>query len=880
MKILIWLPLMMLVHAVCPKAADFESHWPAKADRVWIGTEFWANRLQDWRIRDGRLECTQADPDKPVRTVHLLTHRLIDETGSFKISVITGSLGEKFTAAGWSGFLIGAGEKDMDYRGAALVHHRPGRGGGILAVVQKSGRAVFRDMEQTDYKIIAETEKLPPDAPGPFLLKLAGRVKNNRCTLEFIVMDTGGNTVISKARLENIDAARIFGNVALVSHPGQSPAKDGPGSTFWFRDWMLSGPCVAHDPGRTFGPVLAVQYTLHRQELLLTAQFPPLGENDDQKASLEIRTVGDTVWQKADEKRIVKPGYTAGFVVKNWDDGSDHDYRIVFPVPQNGDETGRNVYSGVIRHNPVDESVIRVAAFTGNMNMHHTAQADKGERWADTKVILTSDAVRVRWTYDNVWFPHAELVRYVQQQSPDLLFFSGDQIYENAPTRSETSELDYLYKWYLWCWAYADLTRNIPVVTIPDDHDVYQGNLWGAGGRACKDIHKGGYRLPADLVNMIQRTQTSHLPAPYDRTPVQRGIGVYYTWLDWGGVSFAVIEDRKFKTGPAILPDSIPRDGPWISQNYEYMDKLDVPGAVLLGDRQLNFLRAWVTDWPEGVEMKALLSQTNFNSVHTRPDQKLARDLDKNSWPQTGRRLAVDVLRRGFAVHICGDQHLGTTIHYGVENWQDASVAFCVPSIAVGHQRVWEPPTPGYHHQAGMPDYTGSFFDAFGNRMTVYAAANPVRPGELSEAQKNRKRAELYRKRSGYGIIDFDKIDRTITMQCWPRETDPSAKNAAQFTGWPVTVHQLDNFGGPTCAFLPVLQFPDGTKPVVRIINEKTGQIENAIRINTPTFQPRVLKPGKYTIRVNVMDEVFIFKNIPAGEKNDRVQKIDLDEIQ
>ncbi|NIR43692.1 MAG: hypothetical protein GWM93_16525, partial [Gemmatimonadetes bacterium] len=38
--------------------------------------------------------------------------------------------------------------------------------------------------------------------------------------------------------------------------------------------------------------------------------------------------------------------------------------------------------------------------------------------------------------------------------------------------------LDYLYKWYLWCWAFRELTAEIPTVTIPDDHDVYQGNLW------------------------------------------------------------------------------------------------------------------------------------------------------------------------------------------------------------------------------------------------------------------------------------------------------------------------------------------------------------------------------------------------------------------
>ena len=41
--------------------------------------------------------------------------------------------------------------------------------------------------------------------------------------------------------------------------------------------------------------------------------------------------------------------------------------------------------------------------------------------------------------------------------------------------------------------------------------------------------------------------------------PVGQGIGVYFTELAVAGVSFAIIEDRKFKTGPA---GTIPKLGP------------------------------------------------------------------------------------------------------------------------------------------------------------------------------------------------------------------------------------------------------------------------------------------------------------------------------
>ncbi|MCK5138038.1 MAG: hypothetical protein KAR19_19800 [Bacteroidales bacterium] len=37
---------------------------------------------------------------------------------------------------------------------------------------------------------------------------------------------------------------------------------------------------------------------------------------------------------------------------------------------------------------------------------------------------------------------------------------------------------------------------------------------------------------------------------PFDPTPVGQGIGVYYTNLVVGEVDFAIIEDRKFESGP------------------------------------------------------------------------------------------------------------------------------------------------------------------------------------------------------------------------------------------------------------------------------------------------------------------------------------------
>lgn len=216
--------------------------------------------------------------------------------------------------------------------------------------------------------------------------------------------------------------------------------------------------------------------------------------------------------------------------------------------------------------------------------------------------------------------------------------FLGDQFYESTGGFGiQTSPLpkailDYLRKWYMFGWSYRDIFRHIPCAIIPDDHDVYHGNIWGEGGKqaptdkgwdyAAQD--QGGYKMPPEWVNMVQRTQTSHLPDPYDPTPVRQGIGVYYTHWIYGGISFAILEDRKFKPAPKnVLPPEANVQNGFI-QNPEFDIKtyrnLE---ADLLGQRQMDFLKEWVEDWRQGVRLKVVLSQTNFCTVATLPKGSL-----------------------------------------------------------------------------------------------------------------------------------------------------------------------------------------------------------------------------------------------------------------
>ena len=540
-------------------------------------------------------------------------------------------------------------------------------------------------------------------------------------------------------------------------------------------------------------------YTVNNETMKMTAQLYPLQEAEEKVVRLEIKKAGK--WTEIAKSDVITKGWAAHLRVENWDSAKDIEYRLAH---------GKNAYySGMIRKDPIDKETIVVAAFTGN-SIYPTHGGD---------------------------IPRTDIVENIKKIDPDLLFFSGDQVYDHTH--------HYAY-WLKFGRDFGEIIRNRPTITIPDDHDVGQGNLWGASGKKSKvDAgHDGGYFRPLDYVKEVERAQTSHLPDPYDPTPVQRGIGVYYTSMNLGRISFAIIEDRKFKSGPqGLVPQMGPRPDHINDPNYD-PKTIDVPGAVLLGERQLDFVRQWGTDW-QGADMKAILSQTIFCGgahIHGKIGGRLHADLDSNGWPQTGRNKALAEIRKSFAVHIAGDQHIATIFHHGIDDWDDACFSFCVPSIANYYLRWWDPLTPGENREPGMPDYTGRCLDGFGNKITCWAAANPSK--EPNGGDKLTTRA------AGFGVVRFNKKTRDITFECWPRNINVNDPKAKQYPGWPMTITQMDNYARKAAAWLPTLNFKNVTNPVVQVVNESTGEIVYTLRIRGNTFQPKVFEKGTYTIKV------------------------------
>jgi alkaline phosphatase D len=825
-----------LILAATPAvAADFVSNWQGGANQTWLGSQYWANRLQDWRLRDGRIECTTAGGD---RNVALLTHELSSRAQPFETRVKLGYLEHpRAGEPGYAGFRIGMRGPFDDHRDTAIY------GIGLDAGLTNDGRLFLGSLEHASAAF-----RRPA---GELELVLSGEPRASGYRITLAANDGSGRQIAQVAR--EVPADWVSGGLALVCSSGSiEPTPDPSHNTItmsginrkgrdnkgslrcWFRDWKVVGSKIDEHADRAWGPILFSMYTLSRGILKMTAQMAPVDPRAG-AVQLQIRPSAQTDWRTLAESRIDPLARTATFRVPDWDDTADVSYRLLYRAGQT------HHYEGVIRRDPRSKEKIVVGALS-----------------------CTND----------LGFPHTPIARNLQHFRPDVLLFTGDQIYERSASYGierlplDRAALDYLRKWYLFGWSFGELLRDTPAVCMPDDHDVYHGNVWGAGGRKADGFGQpgqdsGGYQEPAEWVNMVQRTQTSHLPDPFDPTPVAQNIGVYYTELVCGGVSFAILEDRKWKSAPKpTIPKAQIVNGWAQNPAYNAAKDGDIAGAQLLGPRQIAFLHHWAQDWSGGVWIKAAVSQTIFANLATLPPpadtdavtpdlpvlepggyaegEVRVADHDSNGWPQTPRNEALRAIRRALAVHIAGDQHLGSTAQYGIEHWNDASWALCVPAISNLWPRRWYPPGPGRNRKPDAPRNTGEYLDGFGNKVTVHAVFNPQAVDVEPTAVNHRA--------PGYGIVEFDRAKQTVTVANWPRWVDAGGPGVGPCDGWPIVITQDENGLPHTGWFLEPIENP-ATGSLLEVAQEEPAREHvYTYRLIEPSFTPPVFGPGVYTV--------------------------------
>ncbi|QDU61518.1 PhoD-like phosphatase [Planctomycetes bacterium Pan216] len=724
--------------------------WDRTHDRVFLGEDFWANPMEDWRIVDGAAECQTAGGN---RNINLLTHQLTNPDGKLEMSVNVSQV-ERKRIDGGVGFRVGIRSDINEYRSNSFA--KSGINAGLI-----DGELLLAGRRQRVNGL---------GKPTDVTLRLTGEPKGNAYGLTLVATDEKGKEL---GRLSQVvPKQRVLGNVALVNNFDPKLGK-AQGARYRFRDWRIGGDALSVAPNQRFGPILWSMYTLSDSRgeegfvLKMSALTGPLGKEDNKNVELLIEKDGQ--WTSLGTAPLDTDAWTATFRIPRWDEKEATPFKLVYREKLSDGTEHVSERAGTIRANPSGRP-LRLGALT--------CQNDYG-------------------------FPYEPVATNVMKLDPDLLYFSGDQLYENhggyglIREPAEPAILNYLRKFYQFGWAFGEAMRSCPTVCIPDDHDVFQGNIWGEGGAAMVDgdtSSRGGYREPVRMVNVVHKTCAGHHPDYYDPTPAQRDMSVYYGDMVYGDVGFAILGDRQFKSGPEHVETGSGRADHVFDPDFDTA-VLDKPGLDLLGERQEEFLKAWADDW-RGHAMKVLLSQTVFSGVathHGKFDGYLKADLDSGSWPQTARNNAVRIITKGKPLHVNGDQHLTTLSQYGVDEQRDGCWSFCTPAIAAGYPRWWRPDECGMEH-ANRPkhglDNTGEYVDGLGNKVYVYAVGNP----EVGTKKNRYERA--HQKGSGFGFVRIDPKEKTYTIESYRFLIDPTdGKASNQFPGWPVVLHQKENAG-------------------------------------------------------------------------------------
>ncbi len=720
-----------------------------------MGPAYWPNRTQDWALLDDRITCIAVPGQRQLCTNAVLTHALTG--GPVRLQVTTGLAVE---GTGFAGFCLGTGGPGSDHRRAALVGTASGTGGGLLAAYDVDGSLSFRDhtdeQAQEAYAVLAAKEvgAAPPWALADSVtltLDIEPGI-GGTLTLRLSATDEDG-TRRNTVTMTGVSPDEITGGLALVSAgPGET------GATFWFRDLEATGPGVTVDDSHGLGPIIGTLFSVTGSVLKMTAQLAPGLQDPAAAVTLQTRSGGEG-WTDRDTGRI-GPGFAVALRVGDWDSSRATEYRVRYA---GAGEDG--TWGGTVPAEPGRDRPLRIATISCSKATHRVT-----DRSTDLQQGLPGDHPLGLYTPANVYFPYEPTVASIRAQEPDLLLAMGDQYYETSPTTKDTGAeptLDFMYRYLQWLWAFRDVTRDVPTVVLVDDHDIYQGNLWGEAGRRIpggKATGAGGYANAPEWINLVQAVQCGHNPDPVDPEPVRQGIGVYFTRFDYGGVTFAVLEDRKFKTGP---------NSP---------EGREDTTAVLLGERQERMLEGLA----DAAGPVVVVTQTMFAGVETDAAGRVTGTKDSDGWPAPARDRALQLIRQAGAVMLSGDTHLATLVRHRVDG-QDGPMQFCGPAVGTSYSRWFSPAEP--LPDAGGQPGTGTATDIFGNTFRVLAVANPlISQAEVEATIRDRGIGDRLLKQEGYGMCLVDHGAEVFRFEAWAWDSDPDRSGERPLAGWPVAL--------------------------------------------------------------------------------------------
>ena len=748
---------------------------------LWLGGDWWGNRMQDWCMRDGVIRFS-GNPKQPMLVATWLPGEIRSGGDGF-IASVTVDFGSGGPAAdAWAGVLLGIGEGKLDPGLWHYVFGLGGKGGGFVVAIASDGSLTLRDRRienSRNPKILATGEGSPgTNGASPYRLEIRARPTGGR--FELVAESRLDGKIVSSLKVADLDADDFIGGLGLIVQP---PIPNNSSFHPSFSGFQVEGGSVVRSPERRFGPVAGIQFTTGAHGLKVSAQFVPTGSSAAAapalypKARLDFRPEGAARWTPSQVIPIRAPSHTALFDQPDWNRQSAAEIRIVPIDAQGRDAADELCYLGRVPAEPAG-SELRIAQFhcprmmgIGNDELYQAVPREHPFE---------------RFTSRNLLLPNQGALDRIKAQRPDLLLFTGDQIYEGVPTMPEFEASgtplfeDYIYKWMVFLRAFGSITRTVPAVTMPDDHDVFLGNFWGwSGNPPPGKPGKPGYKkdhgwpfAPA-FYNLVVETQSGHLPVPLGAPATPQGLNSYGTVMDFGGTSFAIVEGRSHKSPPLKKF----RDHP--------------ENASLLGADQ----EAWLKTWPERLKddtPRFVITQTYFVNAMTDSEGNVYADAtDSDGWPKPARDRAVKLFRDAGAVLLAGDIHNSVLLKLGVDGPDDGPYQFIPLAFGQFFQRWWEPANPGGGWKTGDAPYTGQFSDVLGNPFRVIACANPKISMKEALGAGFKAGGRLIidpdLTRAGYAFVVVDRAKGTIRFEHWDRDAKAGSP-PEQFPGWPVEV--------------------------------------------------------------------------------------------
>ncbi len=751
-------------------------NWDSIPNQSWLGYNFWCNSFSDWKVENHK---AIAYPFfKKRRTAHITSHKIAKDNGSLTISAKIKLFGKvKDDSSAVFGFLIGAGDSSLENRTNNFVFNTLSPGECHLLGIKSSGDIILKDYKEDTilhlFKFDEKVKKILLNQLYKEGLNFEFKYLPEKKCIHFLIR---GNNLVSQETFtfpKTLSCPK--GNIALF-YDSKTPFT----ANASFDDIKISGSAISKIKTNSIvSPILSSFYTNTIDSLFITVQLMPFNPNGGVK--LKITGKESITYEGVFDST----NYQLRFRVELPSKFKKIQYKLYYTGPQS---QYKNIRKGVILSKPINSNPKLMALNCNGFTFFHSGGID----------------------YKNLFYPYRKIEEGYKEHQPDVLAFLGDQIYESRPEMAIYKEpfcnLDYLYKWSIWCYSFRALTLNQPTIIMTDDHDVFQGNIWGNGGVAAQTSttdsipsyygkwnydtwqqDNGGYFMSQNFVNMVTRSQTSHLPYP-ENPKLENGMINYYTSYQYGNLNFAILEDKKFKSPPSQNDFKIYNGfslNPTTTASEYHKNEFK-----LLGESQLKFLSNWSKAEKAKKESRVILTQSAYASLTTvqidytalndRPAkrdstrQKVSPDMDTNGWPKIGRDRALEALNDSNVLFISGDQHMGAVIDVFDSN-NTSYTFFSVPAIANTWPRMWWP-----KRESTNPNYPlGNYLDAFGNKMNIQAIANP---NPLAPYPNS-----INCKSPGFGIIQFDEKGKTAKLNAFPLYFN-SYPETTQFEGWPVQI--------------------------------------------------------------------------------------------